>query len=212
MRLGTMLADRGVDSRKKDSMMTVAPTPTVAAAAGTVIYQNLYGDTEAPAEAQKKRGKRLKTTLANQGKDTRKTDSMMTAAPTPSVAAFAGTMIYQNQYGVTDVPAVALASDEEVDYMTDGSIVISRPSKEPVATKNPSNTVAIADYRNDDIAVSGGKAPGKDQSGNDKAVPSNQSGNDDAVTSSDYFVASADYETRGSGRSGRTRKPPVNKL
>ncbi len=57
-----------------------------------------------------------------------------------------------------------------------------------------------------------GKAPGKDQSGNDKAVPSNQSGNDDAVASSDYFVASADYETRGSGQSGRTRKPPAKKL
>ncbi len=84
-----------------------------------------HGDTEAPAEAQKKRGKRLKTMLADGGEDTRKTDSRMMAASTPLVAAAAGTLIYQNQYGVTDAPAVALASDEEVDYMTDGNIVIS---------------------------------------------------------------------------------------
>jgi hypothetical protein len=72
--------------------------------------------------------------------------------------------------------------------------------------------VTIADYRNNAIAVSGGKAPGKNQSGNDKAVASNQSGNNDTVGSSDYFVVSADYETRGSGQSGRTRKPPAKKL
>ncbi len=150
--------------------------------------------------------------LADGGEDTWKTDSMMTAAPTPLVAEAAGTLIYQNQYGVTDAPAVALASDEEVDYTTDGNIVISRPSKEPVATQDPNDAVAIADLRNDAIAVSGGKAPGKNQSGNDKAVASNQSENDDAVASSDYFVASADYETRGSGRSGRTRNPPAKKL
>jgi hypothetical protein len=30
--------------------------------------------------------------------------------------------------------------------------------------------VVIADYHNNSIAVSGGKAPGKNQSGNDKAV------------------------------------------
>ncbi len=121
-------------------------------------------------------------------------------------------MIYQNQYGVTDAPAVVLASDKEVDYMPDGNIVISRPSKEPEATQNPNDAVAIADYRNNAIAVSVGKAPGKNQSGNDKAVASNQSGNDDAVASSDHFVASADYETRGSGRSGCTRKPLAKKL
>ncbi len=137
---------------------------------------------------------------------------MMTAAPTPSVAAAAGTLICQNQYGVTDAPPVALASDEEVDYMTDGNIVISRSSKEPKANKNPNDAVAIVDYRNDAIAVSGGKAPGKNQSCNDKAVASNQSGNDDAIASSNYFVVSADYETRGSGQSGRTRKPPAKKL
>ncbi len=72
--------------------------------------------------------------------------------------------------------------------------------------------MTIADYRNNAIAVSGGKAPGKNQSGNDKAVASNQSGNNDTVGSSDYFVVSADYETRGSGQSGRTRKPPAKKL
>ena len=150
--------------------------------------------------------------LADQGEDTRKTDSRMTVAPTPSVAAAAGTLIYQNQYGVTDAPAVALASDEEIDYMPDGNIVISRPSKEPEATQNPNNAVVIAHYHNNSIAKSGGKAPGKNQSGNDKAVASNQSGNDDAVGSSDYFVVSADYETCGSGQSGRTRNPPAKKL
>ncbi len=81
-----------------------------------------------------------------------------------------------------------------------------------MATQNPINAVAIADYRNNAIAVSGGKAPGKNQSGNDNSVASNQSRNNDAVASSDYFVASADYETHGSGRSGRTRKPPAKKL
>ncbi len=68
--------------------------------------------------------------------------------------------------------------------------------------------MVIADYHNNSIAKSGGKAPGNNQSGNDEAVASNQSGNDDAVASSDYFMASADYETRGSGQSGRTRRPP----
>ena len=136
----TTRADRGEE-------MTAAPTPTVAAAAGTAIYEDSYGDTVSPAEAQKKRGKRVKTTRANQGEDSRKKHSMMTAAPTPSVAAAAGTAI-------------------EVDYLPDGHIIISRPSKEA----------------------------------------------DDAVAISDYFVASADYETRGSGQSGRTRKPPAKKL
>ena len=56
--LATMLVGRGEDSRKKDSMMTAAPTatPTVAAAAGTAIYQDSYGGTVAPAEALKKVG------------------------------------------------------------------------------------------------------------------------------------------------------------
>ncbi len=75
--------------------------------------------------------------LADHGEDSRKKDSMMTAAPTPSVAAAAGTLIYQNQYGVTDAPPVALASDEEVDYMTDGNTVISQSSKEPGANRIP---------------------------------------------------------------------------
>ncbi len=95
----TTRADQGEDSRKKDSMMTAAPTPTVAAAAGTAIYEDSYGDTVSPAEAQKKRGKHVKTTHANQGEDSRKKDSMM-------VAAAAGTAI-------------------EVDYLPDGHIIIS---------------------------------------------------------------------------------------
>ena len=55
-RLATMLVGRGEDSRKKDTMMTAAPTatPTVAAVAGTAIYQDSYGGTVAPAEALKK--------------------------------------------------------------------------------------------------------------------------------------------------------------
>jgi hypothetical protein len=209
--------------------------------------------------AQEKKGKRLKTMLAVQE------DSRKTVAPTPTVATAAGTLIYQNSYGDTEAPAEALASDKEVDYMPDGNILISQPSKgsksaEPEATQNHNNsiakavgkargnksgndnavarannhnnslakavgkapgnqsgnddTVAIADYHNNFIAKSGGKAPGKNQSGNDKAVASNQSDNDNAVASSDYAVASADYhfKTRGSGRSGRTRKPPAKKL
>jgi hypothetical protein len=197
-----MLADQE-DSRKTDSRKTAVPSPMVAAAAGTLIYQNLYGDTEAPAEAQEKKGKRLKTMLADR-EDSRKTDSRKTAAPTATVEAAAGTLIYQNLYGDTEAPAAALALDEEVDYMPDGNIVISRPSKgsisaEPEATQNHNDAVALADYNNNSIAKSGGKAPGKNQSGNDEAVASNQPGNDNAVASSDYAVASADYETCGSG-------------
>ena len=101
--------------------------------------------------------------------------------------------------------------------MPDGNIVISQPSKgsistEPEATQNHNDAVVIADYHNNSFDKSGGKAPGKNQSGNDEAGASNQSGNDDAVASSDYAVASADYETRGSGRSGRSRKPPAKKM
>ncbi len=143
-------------------------------------------------------------------------DSRKMAVPTPTVAAAAGTLIYQNSYGDTETPAEVLVSDEEVDYMPDGNIIISRPSKgsksaEPEATQNHNDAVAIANYHNNSIAKSGGKTPGKNQSSNDEAVASNQSGNDNAVVSSDYAVASADYhfETRGSGR---TRKPPAKKL
>jgi hypothetical protein len=100
-----------------------------------------------PAEALKKRGKRVKTARANKGEDSRKKETLTTAAPTPSVAAAAGTAI-------------------EVDYMSDGHIIISSASKQA----------------------------------------------DGAVAISEYFVASADNETRGSGRSGRTRKPPAKKL
>jgi hypothetical protein len=100
------------------------------------------------------------------------------ARRTPGRPAAAGTLIYQNLYGDTEAPAGALASDEEVDYMPDGNIVISQPSKEsisaePEATQNPNDDAAITDYHNSSIAKSGGKAPGKNQSGNDEAVAIN---------------------------------------
>jgi hypothetical protein len=68
------------------------------------------------------------------------TASRKMGAPTPTVAAAAGTFIYLNSYGDTEALAEALASNEEVDYMPDGNIVISRPSKgsksaEPEATQ-----------------------------------------------------------------------------
>ena len=98
------------------------------------------------------------------------------------VAAATGTLIYLNSYGDTEAPAEALASDEEVDYMPDGNIVISRPSKgsksaEPEATQR--------------------------SKGNDNAVTSS----DYAVASADYH-----FETRGSGQCGCNRKPPTKKL
>ncbi len=46
-------------------------------------------------------------------------------APTPTVAAAAGTLIYLISYGDTEVPAEALALDKEVDYMPDGNIVMT---------------------------------------------------------------------------------------
>ena len=82
--------------------------------------------------AQEKRGKRLKTMLAvreeaDKGKIllSPPTTSRKTMAPTLTVAAAAGTLIYLNYYGDTEAPAKALASDKEVDYMPDGIIVIS---------------------------------------------------------------------------------------
>jgi hypothetical protein len=56
--------------------------------------------------------------------------------------------------GINEAPAEALASDEEVNYMPDGNIVISRPSKgsksaEPEATKRSKgngDAVASSDY------------------------------------------------------------------
>ncbi len=58
--------------------------------------------------AQEKKGKRPKTMLADQ-EDFRKT-----AAPTLTVAAAAGTLIYQNSNGDTEVPAEALASTKRL--------------------------------------------------------------------------------------------------
>jgi hypothetical protein len=53
------------------------------------------------------------------------TTSRKTSAPSPMVAAAAGTLIYLNSYGDTEAPAETLASNEEVDYMLEGNIVIS---------------------------------------------------------------------------------------
>jgi hypothetical protein len=137
---------------------------------------------------QEKKGKRLKTMLAVQEEADEgqfllspPTASKKTVAPTPTIAAAAGTLIYLDFYGHTEAPAKALASDKEVDYMPDGNIVISQPSK-------------------------GSKSA-------EPEVTQRSKGNDNAVESSDYAMASADYhfETRGSGQSGRTRKPLAKK-
>ncbi len=105
---------------------------------------------------QDKKRKRLKTMLAvreeaDEGQIllSPPTASRKTAAPTPTVAAAAGTLIYLNSYGDTEAPAEALASDEEVDYMPDGNIVISRPSKgsksaEPEATQKSKGSKSAA--------------------------------------------------------------------
>jgi hypothetical protein len=81
--------------------------------------------------AQKKKGKRLKTMLAVQKEADEgqfllspPTASRKTAAPSPMVVAATGTLIYLNSYGDTEAPAEALASDEEVDYMPDCIIVL----------------------------------------------------------------------------------------
>ena len=170
-RLATMLVGRGEDSRKKDTMMTAAPTatPTVAAAAGTAIYQDSYGGTVAPAEALKKVGeycvkattaaltptvaaaagtesyedsygdtvspaealkKRGKTARANKGEDSRKKDTLMMAAPTPSVAAAAGTAIEVDYMSEQADGAVAI-SEYSADNETGGSGPSGRTRKPP---------------------------------------------------------------------------------
>ena len=85
--------------------------------------------------------------------------------------------------------------------------------KAPDNQSGNDDAMESANNHNNCIAKAGAKAPGN-QSGNDDAVAINQSGNDDAVASSDYTVASADYQfkTHGSGRSGRTRKPPAKQM
>jgi hypothetical protein len=110
-----MLVGRGEDSRKKDTMMTAAPTatPTVAAAAGTAIYQDSYGGTVAPAEALKKVGEYcVKAT---------------TAALTPTVAAAAGTESYEDSYGDTVSPAEALKKRGK-KKQANGAVAISEYS------------------------------------------------------------------------------------
>ncbi len=77
------------------------------------------------------------------------TASRKMAALTPTIAAAAGTLIYLNSYGDTEAPAEALALYEEVDYMPDGNIIISRPSKgsksaEPEATQRSKGSKSAA--------------------------------------------------------------------
>ena len=71
---------------------------------------------------------------------------MMTAAPTPSVAAAAGTAI-------------------EVDYLPDGHIIISRLSKEA------DDAVAISDYF---VAIADYETCGSGQSGCTRKPPANK--------------------------------------
>jgi len=93
------------------------------------------------------------------------TASRKMAAPTPTVAAAAGTLIYLNSYGDTAAHAEALASDEEVDIMPDGTRVKSRSSKgsksaDPEATqrsKGSKSASVEASIRSTSIRSKGGK-------------------------------------------------------
>ena len=147
-RLATMLAGRGEDSRKKDSMMTAAPTPTptVAAAAGTAIYQDSYGGTVAPAEALKKVGEYcFKAT---------------TAALTPTVAAAAGTESYEDSYGDTVSPAEALKKrgktahankGEDSEYSADNETGGSGPSGR--TRKPPAKKLYVSFFQSNSLAL-----------------------------------------------------------
>ncbi len=91
---------------------------------------------------QAKKGKRLKTMLAvreeaDEGQFllSPPTTSRKTGTLSPMVAAAAGTLLYLNSYGNTEAPAEAPAPDEEVDYMPNGNIIISRPSKGSKSTE-----------------------------------------------------------------------------
>ena len=83
--------------------------------------------------AQEKKGKRVTTMGAVREEADEEqfllsppTASRKLAAPTPTVAAAAGTLVYLNSYGNTAAHADALASDEEIDFMPDGTCVVSR--------------------------------------------------------------------------------------
>ena len=83
--------------------------------------------------AQEKKGKRVTTMGAVREEADEEqfllsppTASRKLAAPTPTVAAAAGTLVYLNSYGNTAAHADALASDEEIDFMPDGTRVVSR--------------------------------------------------------------------------------------
>jgi hypothetical protein len=198
-RLATMLVGRGEDSRKKDSILTAEPTatPTVAAAAGTAIYQNLYWETVAPADALKKVGEYcVKTTRANRGEE-------MTAAPTPMVAAASGTAMYEDSYGDTVLPA-------EVQKKRGKRVKTARANQgEDSRKKDSSKTAASTPL----VAAAPDTAIEVDYLPEGHIIISSASKEaDDAVAISEYFMASADYEPSGSGRSGPTRKPPANKL
>ena len=83
--------------------------------------------------AQEKKGKRVTTMGAVREEADEEqfllsppTASRKLAAPTPTVAAAAGTLIYLNSYGDTAAHAEALVSDEEIDFMPGGTCVVSR--------------------------------------------------------------------------------------
>ncbi len=101
--------------------------------------------------AQEKKGKRFKTMLAVREEADEPPATSRKMAPTPMNAAAAGTLIYLDSYGHTEAPAEALALDEEVDYMPDGNIVISRPSK---GSKSAEPEVTQRSKGNDNIVVS----------------------------------------------------------
>ena len=192
-RLATMLVGQGEDSRKKDSILTAEPTatPTVAAAAGTAIYQDSYGDdTVAPADALKKVGEYcVKTTRADRGEE-------MTAAPTPTVAAAAGTAIYEDSYG--DIVSHAEAKKKRGKRVKTARANQEEDSRKKDSLKTAASTSSTleVDYLDDGHII----------------ISSASQQADDAIAMSEYVMASADNQPRGSVRSGSARKQPANKL
>ena len=190
-RLATTLVGRGEDSRKKDSILTAEPTatPTVAAAAGTAIYQDLYGD-DTFFPALKKVGEYcVKTTRADRGEE-------MTAAPTPTVAAAAGTAIYEDSYG--DIVSHAEAKKKRGKRVKTACANQEEDSRKKDSLKTAASTSSTleVDYLDDGHII----------------ISSASKQADDAIAMSEYVMASADNQPRGSVRSGPARKQPANKL
>jgi len=190
-RLATTLVGRGEDSRKKDSILTAEPTatPTVAAAAGTAIYQDLYGD-DTFLPALKKVGEYcVKTTRADREEE-------MTAAPTPTVAAAAGTAIYEDSYG--DIVSHAEAKKKRGKRVKTARANQEEDSRKKDSLKTAASTSSTleVDYLDDGHII----------------ISSASKQADDAIAMSEYVMASADNQPRGSVRSGPARKQPANKL